>query len=83
MTATTYTLADLFEQLGLPNDARAIDDFIRRAAPLPADVPLDQASCWTPAQADFLRQAVMEDAEWAEAVEELNALLHKKGSKRE
>ena len=40
-----------------------------RMAP-PADAPF-----WTPAQADFLRQALAEDADWSEEVDELAVLL--------
>ncbi|WP_265588330.1 DUF2789 family protein [Chitinilyticum piscinae] len=34
-----------------------------------------EASFWRPSQADFLRQALMEDSEWAEVVDELAVLL--------
>jgi hypothetical protein len=75
MELCSHSLPALFAQLGLPNDAPAIADFIARHAPLPRDVPLDAAPFWTPAQAAFLREEILEDADWAAAVEELNVRL--------
>jgi hypothetical protein len=40
------------------------------------EVPLHEAPFWTPSQAEFLRDAVCEDSDWAEVVDELNAGLH-------
>ena len=39
---------------------------------------LHEAAFWTPAQADFLREEILEDADWAEAVDELNVRLRAK-----
>ncbi|MCC6073738.1 DUF2789 domain-containing protein [Pseudomonas sp. GCM10022188] len=65
----------LFEQLGLPNDNDSIKAFIARHAPLPEDVKLADASFWTPAQAAFLREEILEDADWAVVVDNLNVAL--------
>ena len=35
-------------------------------------VQLAEAAFWTPAQAGFLREAILEDADWAEVIDELN-----------
>lgn len=75
MAPNTPTLADLFAQLGLDADDAAQRAFIAAHAPLPANLPLPDAPFWTPAQATFLREALLEDAEWAEVVDELDALL--------
>ena len=75
MEPNTPTLADLFAQLGLDADEAAQRAFIAAHAPLPATLPLPDAPFWTPAQATFLREALLEDAEWAEVVDELDALL--------
>ena len=75
MEPNTPTLADLFAQLGLDTDEAAQRAFIAAHAPLPANLPLPDAPFWTPAQATFLREALLEDAEWAEVVDELDALL--------
>lgn len=75
MDTSTHDLTTLFQQLGLPADAPAIDAFIRRHRPLPEATKLPNARFWTPAQAEFLREAWQQDAEWSEAVDELDARL--------
>ena len=75
MDAPIPTLETLFEQLGLDSTPDAIDAFIS-AHPLPEDVKLINASFWTPQQAQFLKEELREDAEWAIAVDELNQRLH-------
>jgi len=40
------------------------------------DVKLIDAPFWTPQQAQFLKEELREDAEWAMAVDELNQRLH-------
>lgn len=77
MEPNTPTLADLFAQLGLDADEAAQRAFIAAHAPLPANLPLHEAPFWTPAQATFLREAVLQDAEWAEVVDQLDALLRR------
>jgi hypothetical protein len=37
---------------------------------------LYEADFWNNAQADFLKQAIDEDADWAEIVDHLNLMLH-------
>ena len=71
-----YDLAGLFDQLGLPDDPESIDCFVEthRLAP---DQPIEAAPFWSPAQAEFLREELRKDADWAEVIDELNALLHK------
>ena len=63
------------DQLGLPSGAYALESFVARHRPIPAEVPLAEADFWTPAQAQFLREAIDSDADWAEVVDELDALL--------
>lgn len=36
-----------------------------------------QASFWTQAQASFLREAIEEDADWVELVDQLDVMLRK------
>lgn len=72
-----HTLEELFEQLGLPSDEASRRAFIEAHAPLPNEIPLPDAPFWTPAQATFLREELVEDADWAEVIEELNTLLRK------
>ncbi|WP_234087847.1 DUF2789 domain-containing protein [Azonexus sp. R2A61] len=71
-----HGLPQLFAQLGLPSDPRAIDEFIAAHRPLANGEPLYRAAFWSPAQREFLKQEIIEDADWAAVVEELNARLH-------
>ncbi|WP_095108765.1 DUF2789 domain-containing protein [Pseudomonas sp. Irchel 3E20] len=77
MESPTHSLPALFKQLGLPEDALSIDQFITSHSPLKADVLLADALFWTPAQAQFLREEILDDADWAEIVDQLNLLLRK------
>ena len=73
MEPNFHPLSALFAQLGLPNRAEEIDTFI--AAHRGLTVPLIEAPFWSAAQAEFLAEALAEDADWAEAVDHLDALL--------
>lgn len=75
MEAPTHSLPALFKQLGLPCDPVSIAAFIATHSPLPTEVKLTQARFWTPAQAAFLREEILEDADWAPIVDQLNVLL--------
>jgi len=72
---------DLFAQLGLPSDEPGIRQFIAAHTPLAADVKLPQAPFWTPAQAAFLREALLQDSDWAELVDQLSESLRRPESK--
>lgn len=74
MDTSQHTFAALFEQLGLPSDSEAIDAFLAGHR-LAADQPLADAPFWSPAQAEFLREALEDDSDWAEDVDELAARL--------
>ncbi|MCF8176638.1 MAG: DUF2789 domain-containing protein, partial [Burkholderiaceae bacterium] len=50
-------------------------DFLDRHRPLPNETPLHEAAFWSPAQARFLCEEVLNDADWAEIVDTLNAGL--------
>lgn len=76
MEAPTHRMSDLFAQLGLAADERSIAQFIAVHAPLPHAVPLAEAPFWTPVQTAFLNEKILEDADWAEVIDELNAELH-------
>ena len=67
--------SDLFAQLGLPNDDLAIQHFLASHAPLSSDLRLPEAPFWTPAQADFLREAILQDSDWVEMVDQLSVAL--------
>ena len=75
MDLSEHSLRALFDQLGLPSDAVAIDAFIAQHRPLPDNVKLPDAPFWTPAQSQFLREEFDEDADWVELVDQLNLRL--------
>ncbi|MDL2172826.1 DUF2789 domain-containing protein [Stutzerimonas sp. FeSN7] len=77
MDASTHAFHNLFEQLGLPNDDVSIRRFIETHSPLADDIYLADAPFWTPAQASFLREEILEDAGWAEVVDRLNVALRR------
>ena len=74
METHAHNLTNLFLQLGLPSGAPDIDAFVARHR-LAAGVSLCQASFWSPAQAQFLAQAIREDSDWSEAADQLAVLL--------
>lgn len=76
MDTNTHTLNKLFEQLGLPSSDQEIEQFVKTHRLFGEDIPLHEASFWTESQASFLRDEILCDAAWAEAVDELNLLLH-------
>ncbi|MCG8391532.1 MAG: DUF2789 domain-containing protein [Pseudomonadales bacterium] len=76
MDTATHDLNTLFAQLGLDNSDEAIEDFIHQHAGKLSDaMHLHQAPFWNEAQSAFLAEAIREDADWAEAVDSLSALL--------
>lgn len=76
MEPTTHTLSDLFAQLGLDDDPQSIDRFIAEHRPLPDTMKLADAPFWTTGQAQFLREELHDDADWAALVDQLNVRLH-------
>ena len=71
-----HTIGNLFAQLGLPSEAAAIAQFLDTYRPLASDVQLHEAVFWSSSQSNFLREALLDDADWVDVVEELNAELH-------
>lgn len=63
MERPVHTLGNLFAQLGRPSDDAAIQQFIATNRPLPGSVRLHEAACWTPAQAAFLCEAILDDSD--------------------
>lgn len=75
MNKPAHRFTELFAQLGLPSDEQEIRQFIVAHTPLAADLALPDAPFWTAAQATFLREELLEDADWAEVVDQLNLAL--------
>lgn len=75
MDTQAHTLDKLFAQLGLPADSEAIDRFIAAHHPLDNGIALYRAPFWNAAQRSFLKEEIIEDADWAGVIDELNSRL--------
>ena len=75
METHIHPLSSLFDQLGLESGKQEIQDFIKKHCPIPREIELHEASFWNASQAAFLEQAIDEDADWAEVVDQLNIML--------
>ncbi|WP_434563693.1 DUF2789 family protein [Pseudomonas sp. R1-6] len=75
MEQPSHELSTLFDQLGLPSDGKAIDDFIM-AHPLDPNTKLVDAPFWSNQQQDLLREWLLADGEEAVLVDQLNVRLH-------
>ncbi|MCK9213810.1 MAG: DUF2789 domain-containing protein [Rhodoferax sp.] len=75
MDQPLHPFTELFAQLGLPSDAQGIGQFLAAHTPLAPGIVLADAPFWSAAQATFLREELLEDADWAEVVDQLNAAL--------
>lgn len=74
MDTSNHSMKTLFIQLGLDNSEQAITSFIKTHH-LPADTPIHQASFWSLGQAQFIKEAIELDSDWAEIVDQLDAQL--------
>jgi hypothetical protein len=72
-----HPLSELFSQLGLPSDTAAIEAFVASHRPLAPETRLAEAEFWSRQQAQFLCEAVRDDADWAPVVDQLDVLLRK------
>jgi hypothetical protein len=75
MQAQLHTMSNLFAQLGLPVEEGGIESFIASHRPLDNDIPLYRAPFWSDSQRDFLKEEIIEDADWAGVIDELNGRL--------
>lgn len=76
MDISAHTMGTLFAQLGQASDAGSIAQFIQAHSPLPGYLRLHEAGFWTSSQSSFLREAMLEDGEWSDVVDQLNRELH-------
>ena len=74
MDTSIHNMNNLFAQLGLPDNDIAVEAFVREHH-LESNVRLDQANFWSTAQATFIREALQEDSDWSEMVDQLDARL--------
>jgi hypothetical protein len=75
MESNHTNMPDLFAQLGLSNDQESIEKFILENGGLARSIHIENAPFWSEPQAEFIKNALAEDAEWAELIDQLNALL--------
>ena len=70
-----HGFSELFAQLGLPNDAGSIRQFIQTHSPLNSSISLEDAPFWNTAQAALLTEELLGDSDWAEVIDRLNVAL--------
>jgi hypothetical protein len=75
MQEAHHHFSDLFAQLGLPTDPQGIAQFLAQHRPLAGDVRLPDAPFWSTAQATFLKEALLQDSDWAELADQLSEAL--------
>jgi len=75
MHAQQHTMNSLFAQLGLPSEEAAVEAFIASHRPLENGIALYRAPFWSSMQRDFLKEEIIEDADWAAVIDELNGRL--------
>ena len=72
-----HSINNLFEQLGLPSSAADIESFIESHGPLDPKLALWDAPFWTPAQSQFLREQIKNDADWVVIIDRFDTRLRK------
>ncbi|MEZ5644142.1 MAG: DUF2789 domain-containing protein [Burkholderiaceae bacterium] len=80
MEKTYHRFTELFQQLGLSADIDSIKQFVADHSPLDPAIRLENAPFWNESQADFLRDEVQQDADWAEVIDQLNVALRRKAT---
>ncbi|MDY6798824.1 MAG: DUF2789 domain-containing protein [Pseudomonadota bacterium] len=75
MDTSKHSLNTLFEQLGMPSDNASIEKFVAQHSPLPREIALQDAPFWSESQSHFLEEGLEEDSDWAEIIDELDAML--------
>lgn len=75
MQAQLHTMSNLFAQLGLPADDAGLESFIAAHRPLDNGIALYRAPFWSEAQRAFLKEEIIEDADWATVIDDLNGRL--------
>ncbi|HEY4713686.1 MAG TPA: DUF2789 domain-containing protein [Aquirhabdus sp.] len=75
MDMSANNIENLFAQLGLDNSQDAIERFTTTHI-LPKEVSVNNAPYWNDGQRHFLQDALRQDSEWTEAVDQLNIMLH-------
>jgi hypothetical protein len=74
MNQSYHRFTELFLQLGLPSDVDGLKHFLENHSP---SSRLENAPFWTQAQSTLLRDEILQDADWAEVIDQLNAALRR------
>lgn len=77
MDRSEHTMENLFRQLGLSDKANDMAIFVGSHY-LTEDQKLIEADFWSPDQVTFLQEALEQDSDWAEVVDQLDVLLRQK-----
>lgn len=77
MNSNYHRFSELFLQLGLPTDINEIQRFLDNHSPLNPSISLEDAPFWSSAQSTLLREEILQDADWAEVVDQLNVALRR------
>lgn len=75
MNTPVHQFSEFFAQLGLPAGEQEVRQFMAAHTPLAENIALADALFWTQAQAAFLREEILKDADWAEIIDQLNLSL--------
>ena len=75
MNKAIHHFHELFAQLGLPNDAQSIAHFLTVHTSMAENFRLPDAPYWTPSQAAFLRESLVQDSDWSGLVDQLSTAL--------
>jgi len=75
MESPIHSMVSLFKQLGLENTEEGIRSFIETNRQLAGGIELHEAPFWSASQASFLKQVVLDDADWVAIVNQLDASL--------
>ncbi|HWK54836.1 MAG TPA: DUF2789 family protein [Hyphomicrobiales bacterium] len=81
MQMKQLTMNALFAQLGLANSDEAIVAFLDANPHARLSAHLHESPIWNASQAAFLRQAILDDADWCNLVDQLDARLRKGATK--
>ncbi|GAB4087697.1 DUF2789 family protein [Hydrogenophaga soli] len=78
MNNAIHRFSDLFSQLGLPNDPESIANFLAGNHGMANGMRLPEVPYWNVAQAQFLSESLLQDADWTDWVDRLSqALQHR------
>ena len=81
MDNTHHQFHDLFEQLGLPSDESSIRRFCAEHQ-LGDHEKLSEARFLSDMQRQFIKDALIADADWVVMIDQLNIALHHKDNKQ-